>query len=117
MVPHVTKTGTRCIAPDLVGKGRFGENPCLEYRIADHQRYINAFLDAVLPEGDIVQVINDWGEALGFDEARRHEERIAGLAFMEFVQPTQSWGLLPPSFNRFANLKQVVGCRLTKCIR
>jgi haloalkane dehalogenase len=36
-------------------------------------------------------VIQDWGSALGFDWAYRHQDRIAGLAFMEFIAPFPTW--------------------------
>jgi haloalkane dehalogenase len=100
VIPHVVETGTRSIAPDLIGMGDSDKVPGLAYRIADHQRYIDAFLDAVLPEGDIVLVVHDWGSDLGFDWARRHNGRVGGLAFMEFVQPTHSWNIFPPAFTK-----------------
>ena len=40
-------------------------------------------------------VLHDWGSALGFDWARRHEERVLGLSFMEIVVPMQSWASFP----------------------
>jgi haloalkane dehalogenase len=36
-------------------------------------------------------VIQDWGSALGFDWAYRHQDRVAGLAFMEFIAPFPTW--------------------------
>lgn len=57
--PHVAKK-SRCIIPDLIGFGDSDKVPGLEYRVRDHQRYIDA-LDAVLPTERVTLVIHDWG--------------------------------------------------------
>ncbi|EHK18062.1 uncharacterized protein TRIVIDRAFT_67278 [Trichoderma virens Gv29-8] len=86
---------SRCIAPDLIGFGDSDKVPGAYY-FEDHQRYIDAFLDAVLPTQAINLVIHDWGSALGFNWARRNEHRVAGIAFMEFIHPIANWNDLPP---------------------
>jgi haloalkane dehalogenase len=35
--------------------------------------------------------LHDWGSALGLDWARRHENRVRGLALMEFISPIPTW--------------------------
>ncbi|ETS03293.1 alpha/beta-hydrolase [Trichoderma reesei RUT C-30] len=87
---HVSKDN-RCVVPDLIGFGDSDKVTGLEYRIRDHQRYIDAFLDAVLPTGRITFVIHDWSSALGLDWASRHHERVAGLALMEWITALSSW--------------------------
>jgi haloalkane dehalogenase len=82
---------TRCVAPDLIGFGDSGKVPNLEYRIVDHQNYLDAFLNIILPNEQIILVVHDWGSALGFDWASRHDDRVVGLAFMEFIAPADSW--------------------------
>ena len=108
VIPHVAEKA-RCVAPDLIGMGESQKLPGLAYRFADHARYLEAFLDAVVPEGKVILVIHDWGSALGFDWARRHEDRVAGLAFMEFITPLPSWNEFPESardlFRSFRNPK------------
>jgi haloalkane dehalogenase len=94
VIPHVTERA-RCIVPDLIGMGDSEKLPGAEYRFVDHSAYLDAFLDAVTPEGQIVLIVHDWGSALGFDWARRHESRIAGLAFMEFIPPMPTWNDFP----------------------
>ncbi|KAK4085079.1 uncharacterized protein Triagg1_69 [Trichoderma aggressivum f. europaeum] len=84
----------RCIAPDLVGFGDSDKVP-EAYFFEDHQRYIDAFLDTVLPTQPINLVIHDWGSALGFNWARRNGNRLAGIAFMEFIHPIANWSDLP----------------------
>jgi haloalkane dehalogenase len=79
----------RCIAPDLVGFGQSGKPP-IEYRFADHARYLDAFLDALGITSAYV-VAQDWGTALAFDLAARRPDFVTGLAFMEFIRPMPSW--------------------------
>ncbi|PTB44885.1 hypothetical protein M441DRAFT_53973 [Trichoderma asperellum CBS 433.97] len=96
--PHVAKQG-RCIIPDLIGFGDSDKIPGLEYRVRDHQRYIDAFLDAVLPTERITLVIHDSGSALGLDWASRHEDRTTGIAFMEWIPALGgSWDARSPEF-------------------
>jgi haloalkane dehalogenase len=76
----------RCIAPDLIGMGdseKLPDSGPTSYSLAEHQAYVDAFLDAVLPGEPVVLVIHDWGSALGFDWASRHAERVRGIAYME----------------------------------
>lgn len=37
---------TRCIAPDLIGMGESAK-PAISYRIEDHARYLQAFIEGV----------------------------------------------------------------------
>jgi haloalkane dehalogenase len=93
VIPHVAPPA-RCLAPDLIGMGASDKNPSSNYTFADHARYLDAWFDAVLPATPqgVVLVVHDWGGALGFHWARRHPERIAGLAYMEtIVAPIASW--------------------------
>jgi haloalkane dehalogenase len=78
-----------CIAPDLIGFGQSGK-PGIEYRFADHVRYLDAFLDNAGISSAFV-VAQDWGTALAFHLAARRPEFIRGLAFMEFIWPMPSW--------------------------
>lgn len=86
----------RCLAPDLIGMGDSGAAPAGGYRFVDHRRYLDAWFDAVLPSARIHLVGHDWGGALGFDWARRHPDRIAGIAYMETIAtPIRSWNDWP----------------------
>jgi haloalkane dehalogenase len=89
IIPHLS-SDYRCVAPDLIGMGA-SDKPKIEYRFVEHARYLSAFLDAVVPQGNVVLVIQDWGSALGFDWAYQHQERTIGLAFFEFMRPFQSF--------------------------
>lgn len=78
-----------CIAPDLIGFGQSGK-PAIEYRFADHVRYLDAFLDNAGITSAFV-VAQDWGTALAFHLAARRPQLIRGLAFMEFIRPMPTW--------------------------
>ncbi|MGI4832390.1 MAG: haloalkane dehalogenase [Janthinobacterium lividum] len=88
IIPHVVPHA-RCIAPDLIGYGE-SDKPDLAYRVADQARYLDHFIRA-LDLQEVVLVLHDWGSALGFDWARRHERQVRGLAFMEFIWPIPTW--------------------------
>jgi haloalkane dehalogenase len=82
-----------CIAPDLIGFGQSGK-PDIEYRFADHVRYLDAFLaDAGISSAFVIA--QDWGTSLAFHLAARRPEFIRGLAFMEFLQPLPTWEDFP----------------------
>lgn len=94
VIPHVAPRA-RCIAPDLIGMGQSGKPANIDYRFMDHQRYLEAFLGIVVPDDQIILVLHDWGAALGLDWARRNENRVAGLALMEFIRAFPSWDSFP----------------------
>jgi haloalkane dehalogenase len=78
-----------CIAPDLIGFGQSGK-PAIEYRFADHVRYLDAFLAKAGISSAFV-IAHDWGTALAFHLAARRPAFIRGLAFMEFIWPMPTW--------------------------
>lgn len=83
-----------CVAPDLIGFGQSGKPP-IEYRFADHVRYLDAFLDNAGITSAFV-VAQDWGTALAFHLAERRPQFIRGLAFMEFIRPMPTWNDFHP---------------------
>lgn len=83
-----------CIAPDLIGLGQSGK-PEIEYRFADHVRYLDAFLEETGIESAFV-VAQDWGSGLAFHLAARRPEFFRGLAFMEFIRPMPTWNDFHP---------------------
>jgi pimeloyl-ACP methyl ester carboxylesterase len=50
--------------------GQFGRRPDGGYRFLDHQRYLDAWFDALGIERDVILVVHDWGSALGFAYAQ-----------------------------------------------
>ena len=94
IIPHVS-SAARCLAPDLMGMGESDATPDGSYRFFDHSKYLDAWFDAVLPDGRVFLVVHDWGSALGFHWARRHPERVAGLAYMEAIVRPVTWDEWP----------------------
>lgn len=95
VIPELTALG-RCLAPDLIGMGDSGANPAGTYRFVDHAKYLDAWFDA-LNLNNVVLVIHDWGSALGFHWARRHPERVQGIAYMEAIVMPITWDDWPES--------------------
>lgn len=101
VMPHVGDRG-RCLAPDLIGMGDSDKLPDSRpgtYRFVTHRHYLDAWFDAVLPEGPVTLVIHDWGSALGFDWARRHPDRVRGIAYMEAIVQPFSWSQWPAALH------------------
>lgn len=93
-------TGVRCLAPDLIGMGRSGVHPDPlapdAFTFGDHAAFLDVwFATVVPPDACVVLVIHDWGSALGFNWARRHEDRVAGIVHMESVVGPVTWDLFP----------------------
>jgi haloalkane dehalogenase len=99
VIPHVADA-YRCVAPDLIGMGSSDKLPDsgpASYTFAEHRHYLDALLDAVDLGDRVTLVVHDWGSALGFDWARRHPERVVGIAYMEAIVAPLTWGDWPES--------------------
>ncbi len=100
VIPHVRELG-RCVAPDLIGQGdsdKLDDSGPDQYTFVEHRAWLDALLDELDLGDDVVLVIHDWGSALGFDWARRHPDRVAGIVYMEaIVMPVPSWDDWPPN--------------------
>ncbi|MDN3516220.1 haloalkane dehalogenase [Aquisalimonas lutea] len=99
IIPHLEGLG-RCIAPDLIGMGDSDklDDPGPErYRFVEHREYLDALLEQLDLGDRVTLVIHDWGSALGFDWARRHPERVRGIAYMEAIVRPLSWAEWPES--------------------
>jgi haloalkane dehalogenase len=93
VIPRLDGLG-RCLAPDLIGMGRSGKAPAGRYRLADHARYLDAWLET-LDLRRVTLVVHDWGSALGFDWARRHPDRVRALVYMEAIVRPLTWAEWP----------------------
>jgi haloalkane dehalogenase len=101
IIPYLLPLG-RCLAPDYVGMGNSGTTPDGRYRLSDHQRYLDAWFDAVGITNDVILVVHDWGSALGFSWAQRHPDQVKALAYMEaIVRPFLSWDEWPDATRAF----------------
>jgi haloalkane dehalogenase len=109
VIPWVARDH-HCLAPDLVGMGDSGKSPAGSYRFADHARYLDAWLDAVVPAGRLTLVVHDWGSALGFHWARRHPDRVAGLVYMEAIVRPLTWADWPENARKiFQGMRSPAG--------
>ncbi len=109
VIPHVAG-GARCLAPDLVGMGDSGKAPGGSYRFVDHARYLDAWFDALGLDRNVTLVVHDWGSALGFHWARRHPERVRGLAYMEALVRPMTWQEWPePARKIFQAMRSPAG--------
>jgi haloalkane dehalogenase len=101
IIPFLMPYG-RCLAPDYVGMGNSGAAPDGSYRFVDHQRYLDAWFDALALTQNIILVVHDWGSALGFSWAQRHPGRVKAIVYMEaIVRPFQSWDEWPDATRAF----------------
>jgi len=101
IIPYLIPFG-RCLAPDFVGMGNSGLAPDGSYRLVDHQRYLDAWFDAMGLRDNVILVVHDWGSALGFSWAQHYPERIKALVYMEaIVRPFRSWDEWPESTRAF----------------
>lgn len=102
IMPFLSDSG-HCFAPDLMGMGD-SDKPDIEYRIFDHIKYIDEFIDQVASD-KVTLVMHGWGSVIGFDYARRHEDKIKGIAFFEsHIRPTVDWDMLSLPVQQFASL-------------
>lgn len=93
VLPHVA-SGSRCIAPDLIGMG-LSDKPDIGYTFSDHVKYLEGFLDQ-LGLDRYTLVMHDWGCVLGFYHAMRNQKKISGMAFAEaMLQPYARWADFP----------------------
>lgn len=101
VIPHVEGQG-RIIVIDQMGMGDSDKLPATEdnrYRLSNHAKYFEAFMVAIGANEDVTLVLHDWGGAVGFDWASRHQDALRGIAYMEtFVKPLE-WKDLPKSFH------------------
>jgi len=94
IIPHVARLG-RSLAPDLVGMGQSGKSPANAYRFVDHSRYLDVWFDSLGLTENVILVLHDWGSALGFHWAFRHEERVQAIVYMEAIVQPRRWEDFP----------------------
>jgi haloalkane dehalogenase len=101
IIPYLLPFG-RCLAPDYVGMGNSGAAPDGGYRLVDHQRYLDAWFDALGINNNVILVAHDFGSVLGFSWAQRHPDRVKAIVYMEgIVRPFRSWDEWPDATRAF----------------
>src|SRR6266480_3654458 len=74
IIPYLLPFG-RCLAPDYVGMGYSAAAPNGSYRYRDHQRYVDAWFDAVGIKDNVILVVHDWDQRL---DSRGHSDILSG---------------------------------------
>jgi len=100
VMPHCASLG-RLITCDLIGMGDSDklENPGPDrYSYAELRDYLFALWNR-LNLGDRI-VLLDWGSAFGFEWARGHPERVAGIVYMEAIVTLLTWDDWPENARR-----------------
>lgn len=102
----------RLMAPDLIGMGDSDKLPDSgpgSYTLAEHARYLDGWMDAVVPDGPVVLVLHDWGGPLGFRWARL-TGRARAVAYMETIVRPMRWDEWPEPIRRiFAGMRSEAG--------
>jgi haloalkane dehalogenase len=103
VMPHCEGPGRRLVACDLIGMGdsdKLSDSGPGRYTYAEQREYLFALWDKLDLGPKVVLVIHDWGSALGFEWARRHPERVAGIAYMEAIVTPVTWADWPDNARR-----------------
>lgn len=107
VIPPLAASGGRVMAVDNIGFGA-SDRPDLGYTFVEHAVYIDAFIEEMGLE-NITLVVHDWGSALGFDYAFRHQENVRGIVFMEAILRVPSLDDLAPLPKRLFGLFRTNG--------
>src|SRR5262245_30254081 len=97
VMPHCRGLG-RLLACDLIGMGDSDKLPASgpgRYTYAEQRRHLFTLWDKLALGSKVVLVLHDWGSALGFDWARTHPDRVAGIAYMEAIVTPITWADWP----------------------
>ena len=97
IIPHLTDLG-RCVAPDLIGMGdsdKLTESGPESYSFIEHRKYLDALLEKIGVTDNVTLVIHDWGSALGFDWAFRHQDKVKNIVYMEALLFHYNWSDWP----------------------
>jgi haloalkane dehalogenase len=97
IMPFAEEFG-RCIAPDLIGMGdseKLDDSGPDRYTFVEHREYLDALLDALGVNQNVILVIHDWGSGLGFDWANRHRDAVRGICYMEAIVCPMTWDEWP----------------------
>jgi haloalkane dehalogenase len=97
IIPHLSGLG-RCVAPDLIGMGdsdKLKNSGPDSYSFIEHRKYLDALLEEIGVTENVVFVVHDWGSALGFDWAYRHQNKVKGIVYMEAILFHYDWSDWP----------------------
>ena len=93
IMPYCEGLG-RLIACDLIGMGdsdKLAESDASRYSYAEQSEYLFAVWDKLDLGDRIIFIIHDWGSALAFDWASKHDHRVQGIVYMEAIVDVMMW--------------------------
>lgn len=93
VMPYCEGLG-RLIACDLIGMGdsdKLPDSGADRYSYAEQREYLFAAWEQLDLGDRIIFVIHDWGSALAFEWARKHDHRVQGIVYMEAIVDALSW--------------------------
>jgi haloalkane dehalogenase len=70
------------------------------YRFVDHARYLDQWFKTLGLHQNVTLVVHDWGSALGFHWAHRHQDRIKAIVYMEAIVRPLTWEEWPEQSRR-----------------
>ncbi len=112
IIPNLSGLG-RCIAPDLIGMGdsdKLDASGPDRYTFVEHRNYLDELLYKLEVTAEVVLVIHDWGSALGFNWANRHQEAMQGIVYMEAIVRPLTWSEWPDNATKiFQGLRSEAG--------
>jgi haloalkane dehalogenase len=111
IIPYLS-TDNRCIAVDLIGMGdsdKLPDHGPETYSVSTHQKFFDAFVDALDLGDSIALVGQDWGADLAMDWARRSTDRAACIAFSEAIVPPFDWEHWPAEARDLLRLVRSTG--------
>ncbi|MDT5290927.1 MAG: haloalkane dehalogenase [Mycobacterium sp.] len=112
VMPHLEGLG-RLVACDLIGMGgsdKLGDSGPDRYHYAEQREFLFALWDSLDLGDRVVLVLHDWGSALGFDWAKQHRDRVAGIAYMEAIAMPIGWADFPgPESDVFKGFRSPAG--------
>ena len=96
ILPQVAaSSGRRAVAPDLIGMGdsdKLTNSGPDRYTFAEHAEFLDTLLEScVLDDHKVILVVHDWGSALGFWWAYRHQDHVQGIVYMEAITKSFSF--------------------------
>lgn len=93
VMPYCEGLG-RLIACDLIGMGdsdKLPDSGADRYSYAEQREYLFEAWEQLDLGDRIIFVIHDWGSALAFEWARKHDQRVQGIVYMEAIVDALSW--------------------------
>ena len=97
IMPYCEGIG-RLVACDLIGMGdseKLSESDHTRYTYPEQREYLFSAWDKLNLGDRIILVVHDWGSALAFEWARKHENRVQGIVYMEAIVDAMSWNDWP----------------------